>query len=222
MVVQLDVLKHIPYFTGLSAEELESIIHYIVERQAERGKIIVMEGEPGLAVYFLISGAIKTFKTSIDGKEQILSLIRPGQSFNEAPVFDNGVNISSAQAMGDVIFYEVSRVNIVAMIRKYPLIALNILKVLSTRIYQLVDLVEDLSFKNVTGRVAKILLHSVSDTSGDKPRLTQQEMASIAGTSREVVGRSLKALVEMGAIKFERHKLIIKDRERLERIIDKS
>jgi CRP/FNR family transcriptional regulator len=84
----------------------------------------------------------------------------------------------------------------------------------------LVSLVEDLSFRHVIGRVAKILLEHAGDGTGREPRLTQQEMAAMAGTAREVVGRSLKALEEAGAISLDHHRIIIRDKEALQEIME--
>ena len=77
------------------------------------------------------------------------------------------------------------------------------------------SLVEDLSFKHVIGRVAKILLQYAGDGTGRQPRLTQQEMAAMAGTAREMVGRSLKTLEEDGVIRLDRHRIVITDNEAL-------
>jgi len=85
-----------------------------------------------------------------------------------------------------------------------------------------VSLVEDLSFRHVTGRVAKILLEHAGDGTGPRPRLTQQEMAAMAGTAREVVGRSLKALEEEGAIRFDRHRIVISDKQALRDMVEAS
>ena len=95
------------------------------------------------------------------------------------------------------------------ILREYPQVALNVIQILSQRVQQLVSLVEDLSFRHVTGRVAKILLEYAGDGAGEKPRLTQQEMAAMIGTAREMVGRSLKTLEDAGTIRMERHRIII-------------
>ena len=93
---------------------------------------------------------------------------------------------------------------------------------MAEQVRHLVSLVEDLSFRHVIGRVAKILLEYAGDGLGPKQRLTQQEMAAIAGTAREVVGRSLKALEIEGIIRIDRHRLIVKDRKALENIAEVS
>lgn len=219
MAIQVDFLKNIPYFSGLDDESLEYVRKLIVEKKADRGEVLILDGEPARALYFVVSGAIKIFKTSVEGKEQIIGIIRPGESFNDVPVFDNGLTPVSAQAMGPVVLYELDKDAVNTIIHKYPKVAANVINVLANRIRNLVSLVEDLSFRTVIGRVAKILLDSAGDAGSPGPRLTQQEMAAMAGTAREVVGRSLKTLEEGGIIKLDRHRIIISNREKLQNII---
>ena len=162
-------------------------------------------------LYFVVNGAVKVFKTSADGKEQIFSIIRPGDSFNDVPVFSGGVNLTSAEALGPVVVNGIKKTDLEAVIREYPQLAQNVIRVLSRKVQELVSLVEDLSFRHVTGRVAKMLLEYAGDGDGERPRLTQQEMAAMIGTAREMVGRSLKSLEEEGAIRVERNRIIITD-----------
>jgi len=220
MAVQLEFLKSILYFSGLSPAELESIRKSVFEKTADRAEMVLLEGEPAANLYFVASGAVKVFKTSAEGKEQILSIVRPGESFNDVPIFDGGPNPASARAMGPVLLYGIKRIDMEAILRNHPQIASNVIKVLARRIRQLVSLVEDLSFRHVIGRVARILFEHVGREMGDGPRLTQQEMAAMAGTAREVVGRSLKALEEEGVIKLDRHRIIITDKEALQKMME--
>ena len=119
---------------------------------------MLFEDEPPQALFFVVSGAVKVFKTSPEGKEQILSIARPGDSFNDVPVFDGGVNPATAQAMGPALLYGIRREQMNDILRRYPELTKNVVKVLAQRVRQLVALVEDLSFRHVIGRVAKILL----------------------------------------------------------------
>jgi len=199
MAVQLELLKSIPYFSSLSLAELESIGRLVFEKAVDRAETILLEGEPAEDLYFVASGAVKTFKTSAEGKEQILSIVRPGEPLNDVTVLDGGPNLTSAQAMGPVVLYGMKKNDMEAILRDHPEIALNVIKVLAGRVRYLVSLVEDLSFKRVISRVAKILLEHAEGNMDPAPRLTQQEMAAMAGTAREVVGRSLKSLEEEGA-----------------------
>jgi len=215
MAIEVEFLKSIPYFSGLSPAQLDEIGQLIFEKTVGRGEIIILEGEPAEALFFVISGAVKVFKTSSSGKEQILSIVRPGESFNDIPVLDDGPNPASAQAMGPVVLCKIDKKVLRDILRAHSQVALNIIKALAEQERQLVSLVEDLSFKNVINRVAKILLEHVGDDTGQKPRLTQQDMAAIAGTAREVVARSLKSLEEDGLIKLERQRIVITDEDAL-------
>lgn len=222
MAIQLNFLKSSPYFAGLSPAELDSVRQLIFEKTVERGEVILLEGEPAEALFFVVSGVVKVFKTSAEGKEQILSIVRPAESFNDVPIFDDGPNPASAQAMGPVVLYGVRKSELRVTLRAHPQIALNIIKVLAERVRQLVSLVEDLSFKHVVSRVAKVLLEHAGDGAGPRPRLTQQEIAAMAGTAREVVGRSLRALEEGGAIRLEHHRIVITDKEALKEMVGAS
>jgi len=218
MAVQAEFLRSLPYFSGLDTAELDAIGRYIHEKKAERGEILVFEGDPAETLYFVVSGAVKVYKTSADGKEQILHVIRPGESFNDVPVFSGSANLTSAEAMGPVTLQFINKTDLEAILREHCQVAMNVIQVLSQRVQHLVSLVEDLSFRHVTGRVAKILLEYIGGGDGERPRLTQQEMAAMIGTAREMVGRSLKSLEEDGTIRMERNRVIIADQAALREV----
>lgn len=222
MTIEIELLKSIPYFSGLSPVELEAIKRHVFEKIADRGELILLEEEAAEAVYFVASGAVKVFKTSPEGKEQILCLLRPGESFNDVPIFDGGPNPASVIAMSPVALYGINKSDMQTLLREYPSMAINIIKVLAERVRHFVSLVEDLSFRHVTSRVAKLLLEHAGDGTSPRPRLTQQDMAAMVGTAREVVGRSLKVLEEEGAIRMERHRIVITDKETLKEMVGAS
>jgi CRP-like cAMP-binding protein len=220
MPVESGFLGENPYFSGLSPSELDSIKHLFFELRVERGEIILLEGELSDRLFFVATGVVRLFRVSAEGKEQTLELVRPGESINEVPVFDGGPNPASVQAMGPVLLYAINKNELESILRDYPRVASNVVRVLASRIRRLVSLVEDLSFRHVIGRVAKILLEHAGNGAQPGQRLTQQEMAAIAGTAREVVGRSLKTLEERGIIKLEHHRIVITDKEALKQVID--
>ena len=222
MAVQLEFLKRILYFSDLGLAELESIKELVFEKTAERAEMILLEGESADNLYFVASGVVKVFKTSTEGREQILNIVRPDESFNDVSIFDGGPNPAGARAMGPVLLYGIKKNDMEVILRNHPQIALNVIKVLARRVRHLVSLVEELSFKHVISRVARILFEHIGGEMNRGPRLTQQEMAAMAGTAREVVGRSLKALEEEGAIKLDRHRIIIRDKEALRKIMEVS
>ena len=218
MTVEIEFLKSIPYFSGLSADELDSIRKRTFERAAERGETILLEDEPAKVLFFVVSGAVKLFKTSTGGKEQILRIVHPGESFGDVPLFDNGLNPVSAQAMAPVSLYGIRKGDLENILQEHPRVVLNVIRVLASQVRHFMSLVEDLSFKRVIDRVAKILLEYAGDDTGSRPKLTQQEMAAMAGTAREMIGRSLKALEEDGVIRLDRHRIIITNGEALKQV----
>jgi CRP-like cAMP-binding protein len=222
MTIDIAFLKSIPYFSVMNSAELETIKQSFSEKTLQRGEVILREGEPSDTLYFVVAGAVKIFKTSSQGKEQILSIARPGEALNDIPVFDGGANPTNAQTLGPVTLYSINKDKLQSIMQQYPKVALNASRVLAQRMRQLVSLVEDLSFRHVLGRVTKILLSHTGDSDGTKEHLTQQEMAAMAGTAREVVARSLKALEEQGHIRLERHRIVITDRKSLEDIVADS
>jgi len=220
MSVPLEFLRQIPYFAGLSDPELERVRPLVRARSFQRGDVILLEGEPCQAIYFIRAGRVKVFKTSPEGKEQVLKIMKPGDTFNEVPVFDCGPNPASAEAMDDTSVYLISGGDMQRLMREIPAISSNVIRILASRLRHLVELVEDLSFRHVTGRVAKILLQHARDSSAidGGSRLTQQQMATMAGTAREMVGRALKGLEQAGAIRIERGRIAILNRDLLERL----
>ena len=223
MAVDIDLLRGIPYFAGLADADLEAVRQRMFEQSIERGDMIVMEDDPSEAVYFVVSGAVKVFKTSIEGKEQILCLLRTGESFNDVPILDGGPNVASAMAITPVVLYGMTRTDIEELLRENSRVALNVIRVLSKKVRHFVSMVEDLSFRDVTSRVAKLLLdyatdHGASEGGAERPKLTQQEMAAMVGTAREVVGRSLKVLEEEGAIRMDRHRIVVTNRKALQQM----
>ena len=222
MAIELELLRSSPYFSGLSTAELDSIKNFAFEKTAGRGEVLSLEGEPAETLFFVLSGAVKVFKTSAEGKEQILSIVRPGDSFNDVPIFDDEPNPTSAQAMGPVTLYGIRKTDLKVILEEHPHISLNIIRVLAVHVRQLMSLVEDLSFRHVISRVARILLEHAGGKTDPKPRLTQQEMAAMAGTAREVVSRSLKTLEEEGTLRIDRHRIVITDEKALKELAEVS
>lgn len=221
MPVAAELLERIPYFSGLSREEREALGRGLFEKRVPKNEVLLWEGEPGNALYIVGSGRMKVFRTSAEGKEQVLRVMYPGDSFNEVPVFDGGPNPASAMALEDSVVFGIRREGMLRILRDYPQVSVNVIRVFSRRLRDLVALVEDLSFRNVTARLAKILLEHAVESGQESPerRLTQQQMAAMVGTAREMVGRSLKTLETMGAIRVERQKIVIVNREMLRRML---
>jgi len=217
MPIDIEELRKIPYFSILSPDELSRIAKVAVERHFNRGDIIQVEGEMGGALHYVRSGLVKVFKTSTEGKEQVLRLIAPGQTFNDVPALDGGPNPASAAAMETSTVYVMRRAELHKLVMTRPEVAEAVVLTLAKTLRHLVALVEDLSLRHVTARVAKILLdQEASSQQGQQAyRLTQQEMAALVGSAREVVGRALKELETAGAIEMRQGHAVILNKDRL-------
>ena len=221
MPVDAQELRKVSLFAPLSDEDMAHVAAVTVERRYDRGDIIILEGDRGGALYFVQSGLIKVFKSSPEGKEQVLRLIEPGRTFNDVPALDGGANPASAAALEPSVVYATGGAELRRLIAERPGVALATVQALAGALRHLVTLVEDLSFRHVTARVAKILIEQdastgASGTTGKAVhRLTQQEMAAMAGTAREMVGRALKELESAGAIRIQRGRITVTNRERL-------
>jgi len=210
MAIELEQLKTINYFTGLNTEELVLIKKYITERPVEKGEIFLFEGDWSDYLYFLIAGLVKVYKTSQNGKEQILHIAPPGESLNDVSTFDGGTNQASMVAMTPVHLYAIRKDDLRIILQDHARIYVNILKALAYRIRRDSNLVEELSSTQVMGRLAKLLLGKYAGEEATVGLwLTQKDMASMIGTCREVVNRSLKIMEEKGAIRLGRHRVIV-------------
>ena len=217
MPVNIEVLRRIPYFATLSQEELAQVAAVTVERHYQRGDLIMLEGDLGGALYYVHAGLVKVFKTSLEGKEQALRLIAEGHTFNDVPALDGGPNPASAAAIEPSVVYAIRHADLHKLIVTRPEVAVAVVQVLVQALRYLVSLVEDLSLRHVTARVAKILLDQEVASQGELHgyRLTQQERAALAGTAREVVGRALKELETAGAIQMRQGHAVVVNHERL-------
>jgi len=216
MAVKLDLLASIYYFSGLSPGELESVKKFIAfEKKVEKGEIFVVEDESSNYMYFVTSGVVKVYKRSVDGKEQVLNIASKGESLNDVSTFDGGLDAANMLAMTPVRLYAVRKSDMGTLFLEYPQIARNAVKALASRVRRDSSLVEELSFDQVINRLAKWLLKHASEGADKLPRLTQQEMAAMVGTSRVVANRSLRAMEDRGAIKLESRRIVIINEEAL-------
>ena len=217
MQIDIEIIRQIALFAELDREDLQHVAAVAIERHYERGDIIILEGDLGGALHYVHSGLVKVFKTSPEGKEQVLRLIAPGYTFNDVPAFDGGPNPASAAALERSIIYIIGRSELRKLMLERPAVAEAVAQTFAKALRHMVALVENLSFRHVTARVAKILLdqEATLQQGGRVHRLTQQEMAALAGTAREVVGRALKELEASGAIEVRQGHVAVLSNERL-------
>ena len=198
-----EVLHHlgtVPYFAGLDAPALKALAAQCHTRRLDTDESILLEGEPAKGLYIVLSGRVRVFKSSPDGREQVLIVLGPGETFNDVPVFDGGTSPASAAAVGPGASVCLVPTSVVAhLLATAPVVAASVTKVLASRLRHLTMLVEDLSLRQIIQRVARLLLEE-SASGSSAIQLTHQEMAARVGTAREVVSRALRELESRGAI----------------------
>jgi CRP/FNR family cyclic AMP-dependent transcriptional regulator len=218
--IEKTFFKRVAIFSGLDDTVLERIGRLMAVREVTKHEIIWLEQEPAKMIYFVAAGLIKLFKTSDGGKEQILRLARPGDCFGHAGALNGGSHPESVQAVVPSLLYGLASHDLEALLGEYPQVARNAIKLLATEMHHYISLVEDLSLRCVSGRLAKMLLtDNIKGACDTSLVLTRADMAAMTGTVREVIGKSLKTLEDKGVIRYDRHQIVIRDREALESLM---
>jgi len=213
----LSLLNHIarvPLFEGLPAVQLEDLAMIVTDQVFRKGETIFSEGEEGNGFYVVISGRIKIFKLSSEGKEQILHFFGPGEPFGEVPVFAGQHFPAHAEALEESRVFFFPRKSFVALIKRNPSLALNMLAVLSRRLRRFTALIDDLSLKEVPGRLAAYLLYLSDQKRGARDldlTITKAQLASLLGTIPETLSRILGKLGSQGLIETDGRRIRILD-----------
>jgi CRP-like cAMP-binding protein len=168
---------------------------------AAAGETVLIEGKPCDGLYFVIEGQVRLIRGSTEGREHVLRVLGPGATFNDVAVFDGGPNSDGAVAVGATTVGFIPKANMMALVDRHPQVAKAALKLLSSRQRTLGTVVEDLALRDVTTRVARLLLgcmgqraHIVEKAPDSCAHITHQEIASMVGSVRKVVQRALKEL----------------------------
>ena len=213
----IDLLRLCPYFSSLDNDLLETVLEVSLKRTYHTGEILFHEGDGDASLHIVESGTVRIFKMSLEGREQVLRLMRPGDTFADVPAFDGGPYPANADAQERSTVLSIPRQPMLQLMRMHPDIALGALSTMATRLRHMTGLVEDLSLRRVMGRVANLLLGAQSDV-----QLSQSQMAAMVGTAREMVNRSLNTLVEQKVIELQGPHIIILNRDRLKEIVERG
>jgi CRP/FNR family transcriptional regulator len=210
---RLETLRACRYFEGVKDTILEQLARETYLQRYLPGDAIFWEGHDCAGLHIIRSGSIKLFKISPQGRQMVMKTFEEGDSFNEVPIFDGGPNPVNAAAITACDIWVVGCETIRKTIDENPEMAKAIILNLAANLRMLVGLVEELSFYQVTNRLARLISQLPEDQLEGKrnQRLTQDEMAARLGTVREVVARSIKELERSGAIQSERGKIQVTD-----------
>ena len=211
-----DILKAVSYFAKLDDVTLTSMEQAAIRRVYDAEQVILIEGEPCVGLYIVESGWLKVIKIGLDGREQVLQTLKPGDVFNAISVFTDAPNQATVAALETSAVWMVRREVLLNLLEEHPPLARQVIQELAGKVQSLIRLVEDLSLRSVEARLARLLLEQAEGESVQRRRwATQAEMASRLGTVPDVVNRALRKLSDGGLIRVERHQIQILDKERL-------
>ena len=201
----------------MSDSALAELARYSVATAYAQGAIIFLQDDPQAGIYLVESGAVKICRHSKDGREHILQIMHPVDTFNDVAALDGGFNPATAIAFSEARLWRVARDDLRSITVRHPDLAWAIIESLARRARFLVASVQNLAMRDVRGRLAKLLLEQAEAVEQGKAPvpLTQEEMANRLGTVREVVGRTLRALAADAIIVMERQHIVVVDRARL-------
>ncbi|WP_281283386.1 Crp/Fnr family transcriptional regulator [Trebonia kvetii] len=216
------VLRRAPLFDALDDEGARVLRRQMSEVKLSRGEHLFMEGDDGDALYVVIEGKMKLTRAAADGRENLLSVVGPGEMFGELSLFDPRPRTSSASAVTDAALASLKHEALIPWLRERPDVSLHMLRQLARRLRRANDVNADLVFTDVPGRVAKNLLdlaerfgNQESDGLHVHHDLTQEELAQLVGASRETVNKALADFAARGWLQISARSVLILDQERL-------
>ena len=215
---KIAIFKQTELFRDLDDAVLLVLARHSIKKRLERNEILFLAGEPSKGLHVIASGSVRAFRSSTDGREQIIHVERAVTTIAEVPVFDDGNYPSTAAAEEPTTLYFLDKQQILKAAIEYPQLALAAAKLMASRLRRCAELVENLSLREVSQRLASLLFKEAG-TSGIRTEqgiriklpLTHNQLAARIGTVREVVTRTLVRLEEQGLIIHEGRDIRIPD-----------
>jgi CRP/FNR family cyclic AMP-dependent transcriptional regulator len=216
----ISFLRNVPIFSDLEDKDLLKVVKLGTRQKYKKGNIVVLEQESGAALFVIISGKVKVVRMDEDGREVILSMFGPGEFFGEMALLDGLARSASVVATVKSELFMIHRRDFLELLHEFPTVTISLLAELAMRLRKADMQIKSLSLKDAAGRVANVLLILADDVGifrkgkveiDDLP--LQQDIANMAGTSRETVSRVLHLFIESGEVQMKGNKLIISDYE---------
>jgi CRP/FNR family transcriptional regulator len=209
----------IPCFSGVGPDIIARLDSAAHRHLYQAGAIIFSEGETGAGFHVVMEGLARIYRISPEGRMHTLSLLRPPASFNEVAAVDGGKNPYNAVAVIQSTIIKISHYQLLELLSSERDLLQNYVQALAHMNREYIERLEDMTFRTIPSRLAKLFLHETTyaDHISEAPsKLTQEDIASILGTTREVVGRALRGLLNAGLLRKEGRQVFIVDRVGLE------
>ena len=213
---KIDILKEVPIFGDLSESDLQSVVVNMESQSYKKGRIILKEDSVGEHCYFLIRGRVKITRMSSDGREVILALLGPGDFFGEMSLLSGESRSANVIALEKTKAMTLNTEDFLNTLELHPKVAIGLLRELAIRLQKSDEQIASLSLSDAERRIAITLLR-IAEEQGTihqgnvtiDPLPSQQDVANMAGTTRETVSRTYRLMEEDGYVKREGRKLII-------------
>jgi CRP/FNR family transcriptional regulator, cyclic AMP receptor protein len=219
-----EVLAGTVLFQGLPADAAERLGNVAERRKVTHGDVIFRQGEPGASMYVILRGKVRMTRPADPGRDNLLTLLGPGDLFGELTLFDPAPRRATATAITDVELAEFTAAAMKSWLAAEPDAAWHFLRLLARRLRRVNDTLENLLYGDVPRRVARTLLDMAGRFGQPLPDgtrvhhdLTQEQLAQHIGASRESVNKALSELAARSIIRLEPKTVIILDLERLKR-----
>jgi CRP-like cAMP-binding protein len=215
--------SQIPYFSGIADCDLGRIDEAARHHTFQAGATIFNEGEACAGFQVVVDGLVRIYRMNAEGRLHTLSLLRPISTFNEVAAVDGGANPFNAVAVTNAAVLVISHERLLKLMSAEPSLLSNTVQALAHLNREYIERLEDMTFRSIPSRLAKLFLHETTyaDQISETPtQLTQEEMAAILGTTREVVGRALRGLLNAGLLEKRGRHVYVVDRRGLERLAE--
>jgi len=219
----LKIISSTSLFNGLPEDQLLQVAQIAIEKHFNKGEVIFLEGDNGNGFFLVAEGLVKIFKVSSEGKEQILHILGPGEPFGEVPVFSGQQFPASAETIIESHLLFFPRTAFVNLISDNPSLALNMLAVLSMRLRQFTVQVENLSLKEVPGRLAAYLVYLADEERKEDAvtlNISKGQLASLLGTIPETLSRIFTRMTELNLIEMDGRNIKLLNRSGLEELAE--
>jgi len=216
------LLHRTPLFAGTTDDDLDALLRVCRRIECERGELVFSEGEKAAGFYLVGGGRVKIYKLSAEGKERLLHVVHPGDSFAEAAMFADGLYPANAETLdkGWLVFFP--RRDFITLLTENSRIAINMIAGLSRFLRQFAGQIEELTFRDVPARLASYLVENAPPTAASFVLpISKTQLASRLGTVSETLSRTFRKLSDEGTIRVEGKTIVLLDRERLEELAEK-
>lgn len=215
-------IKKCPLFAGLTDEDLAALLKICRRSEIPKGTILFTEGEDARGFYVPVSGKVKIYKVTPEGRERVLRIAAPGRTFAEAAIFDLGTYPANAATLERSVLLFFPKYEVLQLLKNNVQLAINMIGGISRLLREFMDQMEDIAFRDVPARLARYLLELAQD-GGRRVELplSKSQLAVNLGTVSETLSRTFRKMVDDDLIRVQSRTIDILDADRLAALADR-